>query len=261
MIHLKTKEEIETMKQGGRILAGILKKLSDAVRPGITTWQLEERARELIKESGSQPAFLGFQGYPAVLCVSINEEIVHCLPSKRKLKEGDLVSLDLGIKYNGLNVDSAVTILIEPQKNDSQLELKKKLIKITKECLEKGIEAARIGNTIGDISWAIQKHAEENGFSAIRDLVGHGIGKNLHEEPQVPNYGKEGQGPELVEGMVLAIEPMLTAGSREIIEDKKTLAWKTKDGSLSAHFEHTVAITKNGPKVLTKQLDKTPSFF
>lgn len=250
---VKTKEEIEIMKVGGKILAEILRKLSEAIKSGITTWSLEEMARRLIKQyPDTEPAFLGFQDYPAALCVSINEEIVHCLPSERKIRLGDLVSLDLGVKYKDFNVDSAITVLVDPEEDDPQLGLKKKLIKITKECLDKGIEVAGVGSTIGDISSVIQKHAEKNGFSVIRDLVGHGIGRELHEEPEVPNFGKSGKGPTLKEGMVIAIEPMLSAGSYDVIEDKKTLAWKTKDGSLSAHFEHTVAITKNGPLILTE---------
>ncbi len=252
MIPIKTEEEIKIMKQGGKILAEILKKLAKEVKPGITTWSLEEKARELIKKyPDTEPAFLGYNDYPAVLCVSINEEIVHSLPSKRKIMPGDLVSLDFGIKYKGFNVDSAITILVEEQGNNSQLGLKKKLIKVTKECLDKGIELAKVGNTVGDISSAIQKNAEENGFSVIRNLVGHGIGRDLHEEPEVPNFGRSGTGSKLKEGMTIAIEPMLSVGSFEVIEDKKTLAWKTKDNSLSAHFEHTVAITKNGPLILT----------
>ncbi|MBI4117160.1 MAG: type I methionyl aminopeptidase [Parcubacteria group bacterium] len=251
MIHIKTQEEIGAMKEGGGILAGILKKLSEEVKPGITTRSLEEKARQLTKEAGAGPAFLGYNGYPAFLCVSINEEVVHCLPSEKKIIRGDLVSLDFGIKYKGFNVDSATTILTEPESNDPDLGLKKKLIETTQECLEKGIEAAEIGNTIGDISFAIQKHAEKNGFSVIQDLVGHGIGRDLHEDPEVPNFGEKRRGPQIVEGMAIAIEPMLSAGSHEVLEDKKSLAWLTKDNSLSAHFEHTVAITKSGPLVLT----------
>jgi methionyl aminopeptidase len=251
LITIKTEKEIEIMKQGGKILAEIIKRLSEEVKPGITTWSLEEKSRQLAKEAGAEPAFLGYHDYPAALCVSINEEIVHALPSERKIVAGDLVSLDFGIKYKGLNVDSAVTVLVEPEKNNLQVELKKRLLKTARECLNKGIEIAKAGNTTGDIGSAIQKYAETSGFSVIKDLVGHGIGKELHEEPEVPNFGKAGKGPEFKQGMVIAIEPMLTAGSNEIIEDKDTLAWKTKDDSLSAHFEHTVAITKNGPLVLT----------
>ena len=252
MISIKTEEEIRIMQEGGKILSEILKKLSEEVRPGITTWSLEELARELIKKyPDTEPAFLGHNDYPAVLCVSVNEEIVHCLPSKRKIKPGDLVSLDFGIKYKGFNIDSATTVLAGPE-NDSKSDLKEELINATKECLNRGISAAKIGNTIGDISNAIQKHAEKNGFSVIRDLVGHGIGRELHEDPEVPNFGQAGRGPVLKKGMVIAIEPMLSTGSYDVIEDKKTLAWKTKDNSLSAHFEHTIAITKDEPLVLTK---------
>lgn len=231
-------------------MAGILKKLEKEVKPGIITWSLEEKARRLIEEAGAEPAFLGYDDYPASLCVSLNEEIVHCLPSERKLMPGDLVSLDLGIKHKGLNVDSAITVLVKDE-NDPKLNLKEKLIKTTKECLYKGIKMAKIGNTVGDIGSAIQKHAEKNGFSVIRDLVGHGIGRELHEAPEVPNFGQSGKGQKLKEGMVIAIEPMLSPGSYEVVEDKKTLAWKTKDSSLSAHFEHTVAITKSGLLILT----------
>ena len=251
MISIKTDKEIEIMRQGGKILAEILKKLEKMVKPGITTWSLEELARQLTKEAGAEPAFLDYNDYPAALCVSINEEIVHCLPSERKIIPGDLVSLDFGIKYKEFNVDSAVTILVKSE-NDPKYNLKKKLIGTTKGCLEKGITVAKAGNTIGDISYAIQKHAEKNGFLVIRDLVGHGIGRELHEEPEVPNFGKPGKGPVFKAGMTIAIEPMLSAGSYEVVEDKKTLAWRTKDNSLSAHFEHTVAITKNGPLVLTE---------
>ncbi|OHB17681.1 MAG: type I methionyl aminopeptidase [Parcubacteria group bacterium RIFCSPLOWO2_01_FULL_40_65] len=252
MIIIKTKEEIKIMKEGGKILAEILKKLSSAAKVGITIWSLEELARKITEEAGAEPAFLGYHDYPSALCVSINEEIVHCLPSKRKIAGGDLVSLDFGIRYKGLNVDSAETVLVKPIENNQEPEVKEKLIKVTRESLNKGIKMAKVGNTVGDIGSAIQKYAEKNGFSVIRDLVGHGIGKELHEEPEVPNFGKPGKGPVLKEGMVIAIEPMLSAGSYEVIEDKNTLAWKTKDNSLSAHFEHTVAITKNGSLVLTE---------
>ena len=233
-------------------MAGILKNLKKETKAGIVTQELEDLARQMIKEAGAEPAFLGFNDYPAVLCVSINEEVVHCLPSKRMIEPGDLVSLDLGIRFKGLNVDSALTVLVEPSADGKQKDLKERLMKVTKECLDFGVSMARPGNTVGDISSAIQKHAENSGFSVVRDLVGHGIGCGLHEEPEVPNFGKAGKGPELVEGMVIAIEPMLTAGSHQVVEDKKTMAWKTEDGSLSAHFEHTVAITKNGPLILTE---------
>lgn len=256
MISIKTEKEIEIMKQGGKILAEILKKLSEAVKSGITTWNLEEKACRLIEEIGIEPAFLGFRGYPAVLCTSINQEVVHAKPSDRVLNEGDLLKIDFGIFYKGFYTDSAITLLVtdwvisKAERREGYFQ-KIKLIKTTKECLKIGISQAKIGNTIGDISSAIQKHAEKNSFSVIRDLVGHGIGHELHEEPEVPNFGKEGQGPKLTKGMAIAIEPMLSAGSSEVIEDKNTLAWRTKDNSLSAHFEHTVAITKDGPLILT----------
>ncbi|MEK7659464.1 MAG: type I methionyl aminopeptidase [Patescibacteria group bacterium] len=257
MISIKTEEEIRIMEEGGKTLADILKKLSDEVKPEIATLKLEESARRMIKEAGVEPAFLGFKDYPAVLCTSVNEEVVHAKPSYKVLKEGDLLKIDMGILYRGFYTDSAITLLVTDwaiPKIEQQEEYlqKNKLIKITKECLEIGISQAKIGNTISDISNAIQKHAEKNGFSVIRDLVGHGIGRDLHEEPEVPNFGSLGMGPRLKQGMVIAIEPMLSVGSHEVLEDKKTLAWITKDNSLSAHFEHTVAVTKNGPLVLTE---------
>lgn len=249
MINIKNPKEIEIMLEGGKILAKILDKLSKSVKPGISTWSLEELARKLTKKADAEPAFLGYNGYPAFLCVSMNEEIVHSLPSERIIRPGDLVSLDFGIKYKGFNVDSAATLLVS---GGDDRELKKRLLRVTKECLDLGISKARAGNAIGDISSAIQKHAEENSFSIVRDLVGHGIGLNLHEEPEVPNFGIPGKDKKLEEGMTIAIEPMLAAGHPEVRENKKTLAWETKDSSLSAHFEHTVAITKKGPLVLTE---------
>ncbi|MEK7537135.1 MAG: type I methionyl aminopeptidase [Patescibacteria group bacterium] len=253
----KSEKEIAIMKEGGNILAEILKKLATEIKIGIATMELENLARQLIEKARAESAFLGFKNYPAVLCTSVNEEVVHAKPSYRVLKEGDLLKIDMGILYRGFYTDSAITLLVTDWaifKIEQQEEYfqKNKLIKTTKECLEIGISQAKIGNTIGDISFAIQNHAEKNGFSVIQDLVGHGIGRELHEEPEVPNFGAPGKGPKLKEGMVIAIEPMLSAGSHEVIEDKKTLAWMTKDSSLSAHFEHTIAIIKSGPLVLTK---------
>lgn len=251
MIKIKTIEEIKIMKEGGRILAEMLRKLKEKIKPGIKTKDLEKFAKELIKNSGVKPAFLGFNGYPAVLCVSLNEEIVHSLPSERIIKNGDLVSLDFGIKYKNLYLDSAITVLVEPLKDDPALDLKNRLLQTTKECLDLAISETKVGNYLGDISYLIEKHAKEKNFSVIRNLVGHGIGYQLHEKPEVPNFGEGKTGLKLKEGMVLAIEPMLSVGSSEAIEDKKTFAWKTKDNSLSCHFEHTVAITKEGPLILT----------
>lgn len=247
MISIKTKEEIQIMREGGEILAEILGKLSKAVRPGIPTSAIEKLADELILFYGVKSAFLNFGGYPSSICVSLNDEIVHCVPSERIIKEGDVVSLDFGIVHNGFNLDSAVTVIAGKVK-DKKTE---KLLSVTREALDKGIKEAKIGKHIGDISYAIQSFVEENGFSVIRELVGHGIGKGLHEEPQIPNFGRKGEGPELVQGLVLAIEPMVSAGSWQTVLSEDKFAYKTKDGSLAAHFEHTIAVTKGGPLVLT----------
>lgn len=246
MIKIKTQKEIEIMKEGGKILAEILKKLSDAVKPGITTNDLEELTRELVLYFGVKPSFLGFDGYPAALCTSVNDEIVHGVPSDRVLKDGDLLKLDMGVLHKGFHTDSAVTVVVG--KGD---EPKNKLLNITQEALRIGISKAKVGNTLGDIGSVIQKYVEDNGFSVVRDLVGHGIGRELHEPPQVLNYGKSGEGEELKAGMVIAIEPMVVTGDWRIKNGKDGFAFVTKDGGLAAHFEHTVAITEKEPLVLT----------
>lgn len=252
---IKTEAEIEIMRQGGRILAELLQKVAAAVRPGIQTQALEDLTRQLLKNyPGATPAFLGYEGYPAALCVSINEEVVHGKPSKRVIQPGDLVSIDLGVKYQGLITDAATTVLVPLTTYDvtSDWQLKNKLLQVTRECLDRAIIQARPGKTLGVIGNVIENHARSGGFKVVHQLVGHGVGKELHEEPQIPNFGQPGEGQKLVEGMVLAIEPMLVAGNPELIEDKTTLAWKTVDGSPAAHFEHTVAITPDGPLILTK---------
>lgn len=260
---IKSEKKIAIMQEGGKILAETLKKLSEAIRPGVTTWELEELANELIKKyPGSSPAFKdyvlnrpfkGYKSFPTALCVSINDEVVHAVPlpppEEKVINPGDVVNIDFGVRYKGFVTDSAITILVP---NGKDMDLKRKLIQTTKECLNIGISKAKIGNTVGDIGSAIQKHAQKNNFSVIYTLVGHGISKELHEDPDVPNYGIPGKGEALVEDMTIAIEPMLTAGKPEVKENRKTLAWETKDGSLAAHFEHTVAITKNGPLILTE---------
>ncbi len=252
MIVVKTQKEIEIMSEGGKILASILKDLTKAVRPGITTQDLDKLARELVFKFGAKPAFLNYNGYPATLCTSINDEIVHGVPSERKLQKGDLLKLDMGVLYKGFYTDSAVTILVgSGLAFDKKTLLQKKLIKITRESLEIGIKEARVGKTLGDIGSAIQKYVEKNGFNLVRDLVGHGIGRDLHEEPQVPNYGKSGEGEKLKPGMVIAIEPMVVTGDWKTKEGPDGFVFQTKDGGLAAHFEHTIAITEKGPKVLT----------
>lgn len=247
MISIKTEEEIKIMREGGKILAEILERLSEKIRPGVPTDSIEKLADELLLFYGVKSAFLNFGGYPSSICVSLNDEVVHCLPSERIIKEGDIVSLDFGIVYKGFNLDSATTVIAGKAKSKKD----ENLLNITKEALGRAIKEAKIGKHIGDISFAVQSFVEKNGFSVIRELVGHGIGKGLHEEPQIPNFGEKGKGPELIEGMVLAIEPMVSAGSWQTVLGEDKFAYKTKDGSLAAHFEHTVAVTKKGPLILT----------
>lgn len=245
MINIKTKQEIEIMREGGKILAEILRKLVQAVKSGIETNDLETLARSLIEEKRVKSSFLGYGDFPAVICTSINEEVVHGVPSGRELKDGDVLKIDIGIMHKGFHTDTATTIIVGGV-DDKE---KKKLLQITKECLDIGISKAIIGNTIGDIGHAVQKHAEENSFNVTRDLIGHGIGRELHEPPEVPNYGEIGTGPKLIEGMVIAIEPMLVTGDWRVKE--KGFVFYTKDKGLAAHFEHTVAITEKGPIILT----------
>lgn len=247
-MNLKTKEEIQIMQEGGKILSAILRKLSETARPGMITYELEELARSLVASHKVKSSFLGFDGYPCALCVSINEEIVHGVPSDREIMEGDLIKIDMGVLHKGFHTDSATTVLM-PGGNDS--DVKERLINVTKEALRVGISKATVGNTLGDLGYAIQKYVEDRGFNVVRDLVGHGIGRELHEDPQVPNYGKPGMGPKLVAGMVIAIEPMVVTGSWKIADGDDGFAYKTKDLSLSAHFEHTVAITEEGPLTIT----------
>lgn len=252
-IRIKTEAEIKIMIEGGKILASILKDLTKAAKSGITTKDLDKLARELVFKFWAKPAFLNYNGYPATLCTSLNDEIVHGVPSDRRLKKGDLLKLDMGVLYKGFYTDSAVTVLIGSGLSfDKKTLLKKKLIKITRESLEIGIKEARVGKTLGDIGSAIQNYVEKHGFNVVRDLIGHGIGRDLHEEPQVPNYGKLGEGEKLREGMVIAIEPMVVTGDWKTKEGADGFVFETTDGSLSAHFEHTVAITNAGPIVLTR---------
>lgn len=246
---LKNADQIATMRRAGGIVATILERLREAVKPGVTTKDLDRLAAEGIKQAGARSSFLGYRGYPAVLCVSVNDEIVHGIPSpKRVLAEGDIVGLDFGVIVDGYHADSAITVAVGAVSTDAE-----RLVRVTREALEKGIEQARPGNRLIDIGGAVQDHAEAAGFAVVREFVGHGIGQALHEEPQVPNYRVEGQpGRRLTEGLVLAIEPMVNAGGSEVrmLDDGWTAV--TKDGSLSAHFEHTLAVTADGPVVLTR---------
>lgn len=240
--------DLETMRRAGKLAAYLLKKARKKLRPGISTRDIEKLFESyLSKYPDMEYAFKGFRGYPSSICVSINDEIIHGIPSSsKKINYGDIVSIDIGIKYKGLYVDTAYTYTIGRVSKAAQ-----KLIKITKKALKAGIKKARIGATVGDIGAAIQNIAEKNGFSVIRKFVGHGIGRELHLAPEIPNFGKEGKGEELKEGMVIAIEPMVAAGNNEVVVLDDGWTAKTKDSALSAHFEHTVAITKRGPKILT----------
>lgn len=256
MIGIKTQKEIKLMAEGGTILAQMLEEIKQATKPGITTASLDALARKLITDRGVKPAFLGYGEFPAVICISVNDEVVHGVPSGRVLKQGDIVGLDFGIVHGGFYTDSAISI---PVLGDMSYEDWKKehpkvalLLEVTREALDLGIEQARVGKRVGEISYAVQNYVEQRGFGVVRDLVGHGIGKGLHEEPYVPNFGLKSDGPILKEGMTIAIEPMVTMGDWAVELAKDDITFKTVDGSLAAHFEHTIAITKDGPVVLTR---------
>lgn len=247
MIRIYNKKEIGILRRGGKILAEIMEKLKKEVKLGVTTEYLNKVAEDLVFSAGVQSSFKGYNSFPAALCTSINEEIVHSVPSGRQLKQGDILSLDLGIKFKGYCTDMAVTVPIGYINKQV-----KKLIWVTEEALGLGIEQAQSGNFLGDIGYIIQKHAKKNGFNVVKDLVGHGVGKNVHEEPVIPNYGRQRTGPELVQGMVLALEPMVVIGDWHIEKARDGFGYKTADNSLSCHFEHTIVITKNSAEVLTK---------
>ncbi|MBX4200544.1 type I methionyl aminopeptidase [Candidatus Parcubacteria bacterium] len=243
---IKTPEEIKIMAEGGKILATVLKELEKMVKPGITTLELDSAAEALILKHGAKPAFKGYKKFPYSLCTSVNEDIVHALPTEYVLKEGDIVTLDLGVLHKGYNTDSAITVAV----GEISFEAKR-LMKVTEKALRLGIKKARDGVTTGDIGNTIQRFIEDQGFGVVRDLYGHGIGKSVHEEPYVPNYGKRATGTVLKEGMVICIEPMVTMGTYEMKKSKDGFGYATRDGSLSAHYEHTIAITKDGARVLT----------
>ena len=248
MIILKTPAEIEVMAQASRVVAEALDIVRKAVQPGITTEELDSIAEQEIRVRGALPAFKGYRNYPRTLCASVNDQVVHGIPSKRKLKDGDIIGLDLGAIVGGFYGDSAVTVAV-----GSVSDATEKLVQVTKEALHLGITQAIVGNRLSDISYAVQQYVESSGFSVVTEFVGHGIGRQLHEEPQVPNYGKPGQGARLQPGMVLAIEPMVNMGRSavRILDDRWTAV--TVDGSLSAHFEHTIAIQPTGgPRILSQ---------
>lgn len=253
MVICKSPAEIEKMHRAGLIVWSALEKMHTMVRPGMATKELDEFAEAFTAEQHARPAFKGYRGYPGSVCTSINKEVVHGIPSAaRRLQEGDILSLDFGVELDGYFADAALTVpvgKIGPERE--------KLLRVTRESLERGIEKARPGNRLGDISAAVQEWVEKNGFSVVREFVGHGIGTKMHEDPQLPNYGTPGQGPRLQEGMVVAIEPMVNTGGPgvRVLEDEWTAV--TEDGSDSAHFEHTVAITSNGPWILTRPREAT----
>jgi methionyl aminopeptidase len=246
MISLKSEKDLEILRKSGKILAKVLGEVCKLVKPGVSTARINQVAEELILRENAQSAFKGYQGFPAGICTSINEEVIHGIPSARLLKEGDIISLDIGINYEGYFSDAAVTLPVGLINWRAR-----KLIEVTKRALALGIKQARLENRLSDISWSIQNYVEKNGFSVVREFVGHGIGFSLHEEPQIPNFGKPHEGPIIKSGMVFAIEPMVNMGTWEsrILENGWTAV--SKDGLPSAHFEHTVAITEDGPEILT----------
>lgn len=249
MIDLKSPREIALMREAGHILADVIARLRESVRPGMSTLEIDEDVEAFIRSRGGRPAFKGYRGFPATVCISINDEVVHGIPSpQRRVKEGDIVGLDLGCIVDGYYADCAFTLAI----GDIPPEVQR-LLDVTRESLERAIDECRPGRRLSDVSHAVQTHVEGRGFSVVRAFVGHGIGRALHEDPQVPNFGEPGHGPPLRSGMVLAIEPMVTMGSWEvrILDDGWTAV--TKDGSLAAHFEHTIAVTDAGPEVLTSR--------
>ena len=249
MIVLKTTRELSLMKEACRISAGALRVAGEAVKPGVSTWEIDQIAYEYIKSQGAEPNFLHLYGFPATACISINDEIIHGIPSKERiLKEGDIVSIDLGAKIHGYNGDNAATFACGKVSEQAQ-----RLMDTTKESLYKAIEMAIPGNKIGDIAWAVQDYCEQRGYGVVREYTGHGVGRELHEDPSVPNYGKAGRGVRLLPGMTLAIEPMINEGTAAIRQMPDGWTVKTADHKLSAHFEHTVAITNDGPVILTKE--------
>ena len=251
MIVCRSASELQRMRRANVLVAEILAELAAEARPGVSTADLDRLAEKRVMAAGAVPAFKGYRGYPATLCASVNDEVVHGIPSEaRRLNDGDIVSLDMGVQLDGFYGDSAVTVGVGKISEDAEA-----LLGVTEEALYRGIDAARVGGRLSDIGHAIQSWVEEHGFSVVREFVGHGIGTKLHEEPQIPNYGQPGRGPRLAEGMVLAIEPMVNLGRAavKVLPDGWTAI--TRDGSLSAHFEHTVAITADGPMILTTRRD------
>ncbi|MBP7809029.1 MAG: type I methionyl aminopeptidase [Bacteroidia bacterium] len=246
MIYIKTREEIELMRESALMVSRTLGIVAKEVKPGVTPKFLDKIAEEFIRDNGGVPAFKGYRGFPATLCISINEAVVHGIPTDKALQEGDIISVDCGVKKNGFYGDHAYSFAVGVVKPELQ-----KLLEVTKESLYKGIEQCIAGNRIGDISYAIQNHAEKNGYGVVRELVGHGLGKSLHEDPEVPNYGKRGDGPKIKDGMVFAIEPMINLGKKNVKQLNDGWTIVTADGLPSAHFEHDVAIVDGKPDILS----------
>lgn len=246
MVKLRSTEEIERIRESARIVAETLRLLENMAEPGVTTGDMNKAADTYIRDHGGEPSFLGYYGYPASTCISINEEVVHGIPGDRVIQDGDVVGVDIGVLKNGYHGDAALSFAVGNAPEEAR-----KLLRVTEECLRLAIEAFREGNRLGDVGHAVQSHAERNGYGVVRSLVGHGIGEKMHEDPQVPNYGQAGTGLKLKPGLVCAIEPMITMGGWEVetLPDQWTIV--TKDGSLAAHFEHTVALTENGPEILS----------
>lgn len=248
MIVLKSKREIEMMKKAGELLASVHKEIAKMIRPGITTWEIEQFVDDYLKKHGATPEQKGYKGYEYATCASVNDEICHGFPRQEPLKEGDIVTVDMVVNLNGALADSAWTYAVGNVSEDTE-----KLLVVTKEALYKGIEQAQVGNRIGDIGHAIQSYVEGEGFSVVRDFIGHGIGASIHEKPDVPHYGLPGKGPRIKEGMVFTIEPMVNEGQYEMKMDDNGWTARTIDGKKSAQYEHTIAITKEGPIILTEQ--------
>ena len=246
MIHYKTSEEIELIKESAQILGKAHAEIARMIKPGAKTSDMDKVAEEFIRDHGGVPSFLNYNGFPYTLCVSPNEQVVHGFPSDSELRDGDILSIDCGVFYKGFHSDSAYTYPVGDVEEDNM-----QLLKVTKESLYKGIDEAVVGKRIGDISYAIQNYVEGFGYTVVRELVGHGVGKSLHESPEVPNYGKRGKGPLLKEGMVIAIEPMINLGKKEIVQESDGWTIRTRDRAFSAHFEHTVAVTNGKAEILT----------
>ena len=246
MVYLRERHEIDSIRAAAQLVARTLDLLGEHVRPGVTTGELDRLAEDFIRSNGGRPAFKGYRGFPASICPSVNEEVVHAIPGPRVLKDGDIVGIDVGVEMDGYYGDAARTFAVGTIRPEVA-----KLLAAARESLMQGIAHARAGNRLGDISHAIQSHAEAQGFSVVRALVGHGIGKEMHEEPQVPNYGPADRGPKLLAGQVLAIEPMVNMGGFDVLTQPDGWTVVTKDGSLSAHFEHTVAVGAEGPEILS----------